>query len=261
MRTPATVVLTLAALGLAVAGCTDDSTVTGSSPAPSTPAASRAAGGPVAGCVTGSWRSTAVGEQASSGTARASLSGGSGVMVTIGGNGETIVDFTRMQPVDFTSKVGGTEVSGHFIFAGQVSGTVQTGATSSASPTASPTEPPSPTATPPSPTPSGPATPPSSTATPPTPTASPGETGTGSWEPVPPVDWGNTRVTVDLVKPMKARPVDNVRIADYVGTGADQTGGVVDIEPLLGKGSYRCQGDSLVLTPEDGGMAWTLTRA
>ena len=60
-----------------------------------------------------------------------------------------------------------------------------------------------------------------------------------TWEPVPPIDWGNTRVTVDLLTPIRVRPVDNVRIADYVGDGADRTGNVVDIEPLLGKG--RCQ--------------------
>jgi hypothetical protein len=83
----------------------------------------------------------------------------------------------------------------------------------------------------------------------------------GTWEPVPPIDWGDTRVTVDLVQPMKVRVLDNAQLDDYVGEGASRTGDVIDIEPLLGKSSYQCAGDSLVLTPDDGGMSWTLSRA
>jgi hypothetical protein len=179
--------------------------------------ASAGPGAPVAGCVTGNWRSTAVSAPAASGSASAAFSGGSGVALTVGANGEAIIDFSKMRPVEFTAKALGSEVSGTVTFAGQVSGTVQTGT--------------------PSPSPSG------------------------TWAPVPPVNWGNTRVTVDLRQPVKARPVDNVLIADYVGDGASQTGDVVDIEPLLGKGRYQCQGDNLVLTPDDRGMSWTLTRA
>jgi hypothetical protein len=85
----------------------------------------------------------------------------------------------------------------------------------------------------------------------------------GVWEPVGNVDWGQTRVTVDLTKPVRVRPLDNARIGDYAGDGASQTGNVVDVDPLLGTGRYECRGDSLVLSPDpDGGvLTWTLERA
>lgn len=69
-------------------------------------------------------------------------------------------------------------------------------------------------------------------------------------------------MTVDLTEPVKAQLFDNVRIAEYVGDGAAQSGNVVDIEPLLGEGRYECQGQTLVLTPKDQqGITWTLARA
>ena len=84
----------------------------------------------------------------------------------------------------------------------------------------------------------------------------------GTWEPVGKVDWGQTRVTVDLTDPVKVRPLDNARIGEYVGDSADQTGNVVDVDPLLGTGRYECRGDTLVLSPDDGGgITWTLARA
>ena len=85
----------------------------------------------------------------------------------------------------------------------------------------------------------------------------------GVWEPVGNVDWGQTRVTVDLTKPVRVRPLDNAGIGDYVGDGANRTGNVVDVDPLLGTGRYECRGDSLVLSPDpDGGvLTWTLERA
>jgi hypothetical protein len=231
---PAATLLTMAVSGLVLAGCVDNSATTspsaGATAPPASTGASTGTGAPVAGCVTGAWRSTAVSAQAASGSTSANFSGGSGVAVTVGANGETVIDFSTMRPVDFTTTALGSQVSGNFTFSGQVSGTVQTG-------TASPTATPGPSGT---------------TAT---------ATAAGTWEPVPPVNWGNTRVTVDLLEPVKVRPVDNVRIADYVGDGANRTGNVVNIEPLLGKGRYQCQGDNLVLTPQDGGMSWTLTRA
>jgi hypothetical protein len=254
-RTPAATLLTMAVSGLVLAGCVDNSATTSPSASASAPAASAGAGAPVASCVTGNWRSTAVSAQAASGTASANVTGGGGVAVTIGANGETVVDFSKMQPVDFTTKVAGSEVSGHFTFSGQVAATVRTGTGSGSPGTGG--------------SPSGSATP--MTSATPSASASPNTSGSpssgvtpgteGNWEPVPPINWGDTRVTVDLTAPVKVRPVDNVRIADYVGDGASRTGNVVDIEPLLGKGTYQCQGDSLVLTPDDGGMGWTLTRA
>lgn len=85
----------------------------------------------------------------------------------------------------------------------------------------------------------------------------------GTWEPIPPVEWGEVRVTVDLTSPVKARPFDNVRLGDYVGDGVGQTGNVVDVQPFLGKGAYECRGDTLVLSPagNDSGLTWTLARA
>ena len=85
----------------------------------------------------------------------------------------------------------------------------------------------------------------------------------GVWEPVGNVDWGQTRVTVDLTKPVRVRPLDNARIGDYAGDSANQSGNVVDVDPLLGTGRYECRGDSLVLSPDpDGGvLTWTLERA
>jgi hypothetical protein len=225
--TRAVTLLTMALSGLVLAGCVDDSATTSpsgsaSAPAASTPTASAGSGAAVASCVTGNWRSTAASAQAASGTASANLTGGSGVAVMVGPNGETVVDFSKMQPVDFTTKVAGSEVRGQFTFAGRVTATVRTGSAGASA------------------------------------SATPGTDGT--WEPVPPTNWGDTRVTVDLTSPVKVRPVDNVRISDYAGDGASRTGNVVDIEPLLGKGRYQCQGDTLMLTPDDG-MSWTLTRA
>jgi hypothetical protein len=85
----------------------------------------------------------------------------------------------------------------------------------------------------------------------------------GVWEPVGDVDWGQTRVTVDLTKPVRVRPLDDARIGDYAGDSANQSGNVVDVDPLLGTGRYECRGDSLVLSPDpDGGvLTWTLERA
>lgn len=84
----------------------------------------------------------------------------------------------------------------------------------------------------------------------------------GRWEPIPPIEWGDVRVTVDLTSPVKVRPFNNVRLGDYVGDGVGQTGNVVDVQPFLGKGAYECRGDTLVLSPSgDSGLTWTLARA
>jgi hypothetical protein len=85
---------------------------------------------------------------------------------------------------------------------------------------------------------------------------------TGAWEPVPPVDWGDTRLTVELTEPLKVKVFDGVKIGDYLGDGADRTGNVVDVDPFLGAGRYECRGDTLVLAPsDDTGITWTLARA
>lgn len=85
---------------------------------------------------------------------------------------------------------------------------------------------------------------------------------TGEWAPVPPLRWGDTRVTVQLTEPTPAKLFDNVRISEYVGDGANRSGDVVDIQPLLGEGRYECAGNTLTLTPKDaGGLTWVLNKA
>jgi hypothetical protein len=223
MRTPANAALAIAALGLAVAGCTDGSITTGPTPgvggtATASAPAPSVTGGPVASCVTGDWRTTAASGEASAGSAAARIDGGSGIAFEVGPDGATTVNFTGMQPATFTVAVAGTDVSGSFVYAGTVAGTIQTGGGTAAT--------------------------------------------SGTWEPVGTVDWGETRLTVDLTKPVQVRPLDNARIGDYVGDGANQTGNVVDVDPLLGTGTYECQGDTLVLAPDsDSGITWTLARA
>jgi hypothetical protein len=56
--------------------------------------------------------------------------------------------------------------------------------------------------------------------------------------------------------------VDNLPIRDYIGDKSSQIGGVVDIDPMLGSGSYTCEGTgTLILAPKDSkGLTWTLTR-
>lgn len=84
----------------------------------------------------------------------------------------------------------------------------------------------------------------------------------GDWAPVPPLQWGDTRVTVELTQPTPAKLFDNVRISEYVGDGANRSADVVDIQPLLGEGRYQCGGNTLTLTPKDaGGLTWVLNRA
>lgn len=85
----------------------------------------------------------------------------------------------------------------------------------------------------------------------------------GTWEPVGTTDWGSVTVTVDLTEPVAGRPIDNVPIGEVVEQADQVTGEVVDIEPMLGEGSFQCEGDTLVLSPTEGetGLTWTLERA
>jgi hypothetical protein len=229
MRTTAIAAVTVATLGLALGGCSDNSIGT----TPSTPAGTGTATAPAAGsvaqCVVGNWRSTGANAVARSGGASATLTGGAGVAVAISEAGAVTIDFSTMQPAEFTAQVAGAQVRGTFVYAGKATGTIRTG--EAATPSASAT--------------SGDAS-----------------ATSGSWEPVPPVDWGDVRVTVDLTQPVKGRPFDNVRIGEVIGNGVDQTGGVVDVNPVFGSGSYECSGDMLVITPKaQGGIGWTLARA
>jgi len=84
----------------------------------------------------------------------------------------------------------------------------------------------------------------------------------GKWEPSGSIDWSKVKVTAELTEPVSAKPADNLPIRDFLGDKSSQTGGVVDIDPLLGAGTYACEGTTtLILTPQDtSGLKWTLTR-
>jgi hypothetical protein len=85
----------------------------------------------------------------------------------------------------------------------------------------------------------------------------------GMWEPVGTADWSGVTVTVDLTEPVAGRPIDNAPIGEVVEQADEVTGEVVDVEPVLGEGTFQCEGDTLVLGPAEGdpGLAWTLERA
>jgi hypothetical protein len=84
----------------------------------------------------------------------------------------------------------------------------------------------------------------------------------GTWEPVGKADWGEVKVTLELTEPLKAKPFDNLPLASVVDNATNsQTGGVVDVDPLLGKAKYECGTNTLTLTPEDNkGVTWKLTK-
>jgi hypothetical protein len=84
----------------------------------------------------------------------------------------------------------------------------------------------------------------------------------GMWEPVGNANWGDVKVTLDLTEPLKVKPFDNVPIANAVDNATNtQTGGIVDVDPLLGKAKYECGTNTLILTPEDNrGVTWKLTK-
>ena len=85
---------------------------------------------------------------------------------------------------------------------------------------------------------------------------------TGTWEPVGTANWADVKVTLDLTEPIQAKPFDRLPIANVVNDATNkQVGGVVDVDPLLGKAKYTCSGSTLTLIPEDSaGVTWELTR-
>jgi hypothetical protein len=214
----------VAGLGLVLAGCAEGTTP-GASPSgsPTGGSGSAAAGGPVASCVVGNWRSTALTAEGASkrNNVSAQLTGGAGISVKIGQAGATTIDFSSMQPVNFSAKVAGADVRGSFTYAGTASGQISTGT--------------APTGTTATPAPSG------------------------SWAPVGDLNWDATTLTLDLTAPVQARPFDNTPIGKYVGS---QTGNAVDIDPIFDRGTYTCSGDTLTITPDkDADIPWTLKKA
>lgn len=215
MRMPVLAVLAAAAIG--VAGCANIPGFGTPSASPSTspaPPASPAQTGPnkVAACLVGNWQTESV--QGFTG-----LSGGSGAKLSVGTDGAILTDFSGMQPIAFTVKVGETNIKGRFVYSGQASGKIVTDSTMATA---------------------------------------------GKWEPAGTVDWGKVKVTLDLTEPVVAKPFDNVPISDLLGEKANprQTGGVVDIAPMLGSGTYVCQGTgTLILSPQDThGLKWTFIK-
>jgi hypothetical protein len=57
--------------------------------------------------------------------ATVTASGGGGFTVTVAADGKTAVDFSGMQPIMFTSNVGGTNIKGQYLHGGKVDGTVR----------------------------------------------------------------------------------------------------------------------------------------
>ncbi len=83
----------------------------------------------------------------------------------------------------------------------------------------------------------------------------------GPWEPVGKIDYSKVKLTVDITAPLKTRVFDKVPLTDYMGPGAAQTGGAIDVDPLFGKGKYKCGGSTLTITRTDGsGLSWVLTK-
>jgi hypothetical protein len=216
-----TMIALTAGLGLALAGCAEGTDTPGASASGSATGSAAATGGPVASCVVGDWRSTALTADAASkrNNVSANLTGGAGIKVKIGPNGATTIDFTGMDPVNFSAKVASADVRGKFVYAGTASGQVSTGAA-----------------------PAGAATP----------------APTGAWEPVGDLNWEATRLTLDLTEPVQARPFDNTPIGKYVGS---ETGNAVDVDPIFDRGTYTCGGDTLTITPDqDADIPWTLKK-
>jgi hypothetical protein len=86
----------------------------------------------------------------------------------------------------------------------------------------------------------------------------------GTWKPVGTTDWSTLTVTVDLISPVQSRIFDKAKIADFASAGGGQTGGSVDLQPILHEMTYECSGNTLKLAPPAGspaGGTWSLIRA
>jgi hypothetical protein len=223
-----------------LAGCANAPGTVSPTPTPTTT--------PAITCPAGSWRSTGVTATTSVGTVPVTLTGGADVKLTIGADGAVTADFTGMKPVVYTATVAGSEVTGEFTYQGSVSGNVALSGSASATGTGAPSTSTS-----------------TSTATA-SATASPsGSAGAGSpWRPTGQVNWGDLKLTAKLTKPVTLVVIDSVKLTDVTGAQTTQVGNVIDLQPLLRAGEYRCTGnDALVITPSATGgptVAWTLAR-
>src|SRR3954469_627109 len=105
------------ALGLTACTATGTTSATPSGSPASTPSAATsgtASGGSLAGsCVAGNWRGAGMNTSFDAGSgAKGTATGGSGVEVAIAPDGKTVIDFSRMQPINFQADVAGNLVKG-----------------------------------------------------------------------------------------------------------------------------------------------------
>src|SRR5690348_16357630 len=132
MRTTGKAMMVAAAtMGIALAGCGSAGTTgSGASSAPSTAGSAStgtsAGSGTAASCLIGNWRSTGVSGTFDNNGVNGTLAGGAGVVVNIGADGNTTVDFDKMEPINFIFAVAGGNVKGTSTYGGTVNGTVKT---------------------------------------------------------------------------------------------------------------------------------------
>lgn len=87
---------------------------------------------------------------------------------------------------------------------------------------------------------------------------------TGTLEPTGTVDFSALNVTVELTAPAAVKVADKMPITEFTGTGTANTGGAVDAQPVLKKSRYDCSGNTLELSPPQGGAdtgTWTFTKS
>jgi len=247
MRRTVLPALALLALG-GLAACT-----TGPGSPSATPTPTAAAAPP---CPVGDWRSTGVTANANVIGTTITFDGGADVKTTIGTDGAVKADFTGMKPVNFNTTLSGSQIGGEITYAGPVTGKVALNGSSGSSSTTT--------------TPATTATTTATTAATTTSTASAAPTGSAAaggspWTPVGAVNFADLKLTVKLTKPVPLTIVDGVKLGDVNTSQNAQAGNVIDLQPLLRNGTYRCNGnDTLVITPTSGSgptVVWTFTRA
>jgi hypothetical protein len=84
----------------------------------------------------------------------------------------------------------------------------------------------------------------------------------GSWGPAGEIDWSDVRVTADVTEPVEGRPLDDTPLGEVLERADEVTGGVVDVDPVLGEGRFECQDETLIVRSSgDANLSWTFLRA
>lgn len=85
---------------------------------------------------------------------------------------------------------------------------------------------------------------------------------TGPWRPTGTVDWSGLRLTLRLTEPISLTLLDQAQLSKLPGDAQSPAGDAVDLQPLLREGTYRCEGDTLTISPEKSGpnLDWTFNR-